>query len=364
MLFVTNLSDYRLFDSPNHEVSHVKYPISDLRLIRPLLDVTRSEIETYCDTYGLEPRFDRSNLDTTYFRNWLRQEVLPLLASHNPNIREVLRRSAHVIADDYDLFRSLLEETWQRVVVEEPSPAAILSPDEAKERRIVLDLEAWRALPRSLQRSTLREAIHRLRRSLRNINFVHVENALLVARDGTTGDRATLPQGLLLSVGYDRLTIADGGASERLPNWPLLLLKSAPLAVEIPGTTPLPESNWMVEVEVLARADLPTGWEVNTQLWHAFVDAQAAEGPLWLRTRQAGDRFEPLGLGGHSVSLADFLTNQKVPRAARDRWPLLTGPKGIVWVCGQRIDERVRVTDQTEEVLALRFVAGMAWPEG
>ena len=80
------------------------------------------------------------------------------------------------------------------------------------------------------------------------------------------------------------------------------------------------------------------------------------QGALGLRVRQAGDRFQPLGMGGRSVKLADFLTNQKVPRVARDRLPLLVGEGGIAWVCGQRVDERARVVRGTEAVLALRFV--------
>ena len=307
----------------------------------------RSEIEAYCDEHGLEPRFDRSNLDTTYFRNWLRHEVIPLLEQHNPNVQEVIRRSARVIADDYALLRDLLQETWPRVVAEEG------------EGRIGFDLAAWRALPTSLQRSTLREAIHRLRRSLRNINFSHVENALLVARDGTTGDRATLPRGLMLAVGYDRLTIAGEGVAGRLPAWPLLAPGQEPLPVAVPGTTALPGSEWALHAALLAREALPAGWEDNADPWRAYLDAEAVGSDLELRSRRPGDRFQPLGLGGRSAKLSDFLTNRKVPRAARDRLPLLVAGWGIAWVCGQRLDERARVEPTTTHVLALGFVRGL-----
>jgi tRNA(Ile)-lysidine synthase len=334
-----------------------------IELVRPLLEIPRADVEDYCAFYGLQPRFDRSNLDTTYFRNWLRHEVLPLLARHNPNIREVVRRSAQVITDDYALLRSLLEESWTRVILEDSSslPAVqgggdgqAVCRDEIG-TRIVFDLAVWRALPTSLQRSTLREAIHRLRRSLRNINFVHVENALLVARDGTTGDQATLPQGLMLTVGYDRFTVADGEASAPLPGWPLLAPGRQPMPVRVPGTTLLVGSDWKLEVDWVARVDLPEGWQTNTDPWRAFLDADAVGNELWLRTRCAGDRFQPLGMGGRSAKLADFLTNQKVPRHLRDRLPLLVGEEGIVWVCGQRVGEGARVGEATERVLVLHF---------
>jgi tRNA(Ile)-lysidine synthase len=311
------------------------------------LEVPRSEVEAYCDEQGLQPRFDRSNLDTTYFRNWLRHEVLPLLAQHNPNIREVIRRSARVIADDYALLRSLLEEAWPDVVAEE-----------AASGYVVFCLDAWRALPVALQRATLREAVHRLRRSLRNINFVHIEDALPVARDGATGNRATLPGHLMLTVGYERLTIAD--ADRELvpipPEWPLLAASVDRLAVAVPGRTPLPDSSWLLEAALRMRENLPGDWEANRDPWRAFLDADRAGSDLWLRTRRPGDRFAPLGMRGRTVKLADFLTNQKVPRALRDRLPILEGPEGIVWVCGQRISDVVRIQAGTEQILELRFV--------
>jgi len=346
MLPRTPLTDYRLLGDT---VGGLGSPA--LYLVRPLLEVPRAEIEAYCERHDLEPRFDRSNLDTTYFRNWLRHTVLPLLAQHNPNIAEVIRRSARVIGDDYALLRDLLAEAWPRVVLTEPATQA----PGVEDRGIVFDLAAWRALPTSLQRSTLREAIHSLRRSLRNINFVHVENALRVARDGTSGDQATLPRGLMLTVGYDRLTIADAGAVGPMPDWPVLSPQGEPLPVVVPGVTQLPGSDWRLEVEVLLLGELAPGWETNKDPWQAFADAEAVGSQLWLRTRRPGDRFQPLGMAGRSVKLADFCTNRKMLRPVRDRIPLLEGPGGIVWVCGQRLDERARLTGATERVLHLRF---------
>jgi len=112
----------------------------------------------------------------------------------------------------------------------------------------------------------------------------------------------------------------------------------------------------MLEAAILGLGDLPGDWEANVDPWRAFLDAQAVGADLALRTRRPGDRFQPLGMDGHTAKLADFLTNQKVPRAARDRLPLLVGGWGIAWVCGLRLDESARVQDATERVLSLRFV--------
>jgi tRNA(Ile)-lysidine synthase len=160
----------------------------------------------------------------------------------------------------------------------------------------------------------------------------------------------------VLTVGYEGLTISDAGGDEPRPEWPLLFAEDVSLKVTIPGTTPLPESDWLLAADVLEKKDLGAGWESNSDPWRAFLDREALGSSTCLRTRQPGDRFQPLGMGGHSVKLADFLTNEKVPRSLRNLLPLLVGEGGLAWVCGQRVDERVKVTDRTREIVVLRFV--------
>jgi len=312
---------------------------AELRLIRPLLEVPRSAIEDYCRRNNLKPRFDRSNLDTTYYRNRLRWELLPILESYNPNIREVLRRTARVIAADYELLRRELERAWEQILRQE------------SEEAIVFDLRGWRTLPLSLRRSTLREAIHRLRRSLRNINWVHVENARRVAERGETGAQATLPRHLMLTVGYEELLIAEEGYVPPV-DWPTV---EAPFPLAVPGVTHLPGTDWQLRAQIIDRAHLPDTALQSAGRWQAFLDADVAGRDLILRPRRPEDRFQPLGMGGHSQRLRDFMINVKIPAAHRDRVPLLVAGERILWVCGWREDERARITPQTERVLHLRF---------
>jgi tRNA(Ile)-lysidine synthetase-like protein len=323
---------------------NTQFPIPNIQLVRPLLYVTRSEIEAYCAVHDLHPRFDMSNLDQTYFRNWLRHTVLPLLAQHNPGVRDVLCRTAEVAAADYDLLHQEMERAWAQVV-------------RVCDGAIVFDLAAWQALPLALKRATIREAIHRLRRNLRNINFVHVERAVEVAGRGGVGDRATLAEGLMLSVTYDSFTIADEAQREPLPNWPLLE-PGARVAVNAPGRSHLPGTGWALESELLA---IGPGFRDNPDPWTAFLDAEVCAGPLMLRTRLPGDRIAPQGMGGHHVKLNEMMINAQVPRHARDRMPLLVCGQAvphasILWACGLRLDGRACVTAATRRVLRLRFV--------
>jgi tRNA(Ile)-lysidine synthase len=327
------LADYRL---PSGGGVTVAPPAAPLWLVRPLLQVGRDRIVAYCAAHGLAPRFDRSNEDATYFRNRLRHELLPLLETYNPAIRKVLIHTAEVMAGDAEVLRQRAEAAWEQAAL----------PAEPHEVRF--DLARWRSLPVGLQRATLREAVHRLRRSLRDVNWEHIERAVQLAREGLTGQSATLPAGLALELSYDCLRIAavDAAPTTATPQ----LASSVHLIV--PGVTPI-EDGWRVVVEGADPAELPLA--PGDQPWQAWLDADATGPELTLRPRLSGDRFQPQGMAGHGMKLNEFMINAKVPRADRGGWPLLIGRQGIAWVCGLRVDERAAVTASSRRVWRVRL---------
>jgi tRNA(Ile)-lysidine synthase len=322
-----------------------------LLLLRPLLEVSRDEIETYCRQRHLEPLEDSSNQDMTFLRNRLRRELLPLLATYNPQIKTHLQQMAAVVAADVALLDQWLQEHWPAILVE--SGPGWLS----------LDRAAWRLLPLSLRRRSLRRALAQLwpalpaelslpgGPSLPDIAFRPIEQARTVGEQGRVGAQAALPGGLLFTVGYDHLTIAAGQALPPL-NQPQLLV-ATPLPLPVPGRVALAGS-WSIEATLLPEIDLQQ-IEQNQDPWLAFVDIGAAgASPLQLRPRRPGERFQPLGLQGQSASLKEVMINRQIPAALRARWPLVTMPEHVVWLVGHHIDERVRVTAASRRVIQLR----------
>jgi tRNA(Ile)-lysidine synthase len=348
MLPNTRLADLRLLQD-NLQLQDAEQP--DLWLIRPLLEAKRSDIERYCADHGLSPRFDRSNLDTTLYRNKLRHELLPLLErEYKPNMGEILRRSARVIRDDYDLLCTIREHAWKEIVLQ------------ASDTEVVLDRPRWTALHPSLQRAILRQAAYHLNHSLRDVNYVHIEAARGVANHGTVGDQATLPGGTTLTVGYATLGVANREHTSR-PSFPALAAahsRRTPIAV--PGSTPL-SGQGVIEVDILPKSALSSDWQQNADPWRAYLDAAAAgleepdpEPTLYVRCRKPGDRFCPLGLGHHHKLVSDLLVNAKVPAQWRDQVPLLVrADDRILWVCGWRVDERARVRPDTSRVAVVRL---------
>jgi tRNA(Ile)-lysidine synthase len=128
-----------------------------------------------------------------------------------------------------------------------------------------------------------------------------------------------------------------------------------------PVATPATDPNGRIPLEVPGSAAVP--WArgrivatIDPGEWRdESINRDRLTGPLFLRAPLPGDRFEPLGMQGRSTPLADFFRGRHVPRDRRERTPLLCDQLGIVWVVGHRIADRVKVTEQTRQVLGLRW---------
>lgn len=330
---VTRLEQLRL-----PEISGDQAALHELRLVRPLLTIPRRDIKAYCAEHGLEPRFDRSNLDTTLFRNRLRHELIPYLETFNPRVRAAVLNMANVLAADHAYLEQQADRVWQEVVLWEQPDA------------IAIALSQWRSLPLSLQRSVVRRAVQHLRQSLRDISLIHVEAAVELLKHGTTGQAGTLPRGLEARLLYDRILIADREYRES----PDPSLEDGPAKVEAPGRTVIPGTRWALDVEQIPRERIPSPLAAHSSKWEVYLDADRAGPELMLRTRMRGDRFWPQGFAG-PTRLNDWMTTAKIPRAWRDRLALLASPSMVLWVPGHRIDERVRITNATRSAWHIRL---------
>jgi tRNA(Ile)-lysidine synthase len=89
--------------------------------------------------------------------------------------------------------------------------------------------------------------------------------------------------------------------------------------------------------------------------FQATLDYDRIRGELHLRNRRAGDRFQPLGMSG-TKKLKDFFIDQKIPRNLRDSVPLVTDESSIVWVVGYRLDDRFKVTADTNNQFTVEAI--------
>ncbi len=318
-------------------------PSRDLWLLRPLLWTPRSAIEAYARKHHLAYRFDRSNLDTTYFRNRLRHHILPMLEQLNPQIRNALYALGEIAAADFQLLHPLSAAAWAATLVREYPHGLRFS------------LPHWRAQPLALRRALLRDAVMHLRRELRDIGFRQIEAARAFLEDRTTsaGSQHPLPAGLILQREYDTFWI---GEADTPPTWDLPQVHEIELPG--PGTYPL-GGGWQLRLTVHPREDVGSAWRTNPDPWTAYFDADRLRYPLKIRPRRPGERMEPLGMAGKNVLVSEIMINAKVPRTARERWPLLVDATDrVLWIVGVRQGHAARITPQTKRIAIVHVERG------
>ncbi len=292
--------------------------------VRPLLDVSRAEIEAYCSEHGLTPRRDPSNFSPEHYtRNRIRLELLPLLEQdYNPAVADALLRLSEIAARDSDYLHQ---------------QAAMALANATRERdvfHLTLDRPALAVLHPALLRHVLRQAIHQLRGTTEGVSYEHLEWASRAVSEPFAGvGSLTLSHPIcLLRVTSEMLTLSLTNVSAALA------YVSVPLP--IPGEAILPETEWAV------RADYESGT--------VALDADAIVGNrLTLRNWRFGDKIAPLGMGGHTKKISDIFGRAKVLKSERHRVPIVGDDAGILWIVGHHIAERTKVTPATTRRLFL-----------
>jgi tRNA(Ile)-lysidine synthase len=312
-------------------LSHWRLNGRKFSVIRPLLEVGRQQTADYCHRHKLIPRLDSSNLSLSPLRNRIRQQLVPLLEGYNVNVKEALRRMAAIAADEVAFLDAEVTRLWPDVVTEQPG-------------LIILDKDAFSKLPPALKRHLLRVAIENILGSLKDIETRHIEEIMDVL-ERPAGKQVSLPGGLVFYIEYNRYLL--GMASVNTCPYPVI---GGQYNINIPGETELP--GWRVEAEIIEPSEKGEGLVDND--FTACLDLEKTGGDLKVRPRKPGDRLQPLGMT-ETKKLNEFMIDSKIPRSWRGRIPVVLSPQQIVWLVGYRIDDRVKVTQDTKQVLRLHF---------
>ncbi len=305
-------------------------------VIRPLLGVTREEIEAYCRDRGLAWCTDPSNLETFYFRNKIRRKLLPYLRREfNPNLDQAILRLADIMqAENFFLERlaSRLLKSFTR---------------ERKFGKVELFLADFLRLPLALQRRLLRAGVRVAGGSLRGLGYRHLDDCLNFLARGPAGGEIHLPHGVRLKKNYDLFKITIGETEAEL--------KEVSQKLEVPGKTDVPSLGLTIHAEtwVKSRAEKSHFFHTPNKRYQAFFDYDKIKLPLYVRTRRPGDRIRLLGLGG-TKKIKKLFSDLKIPRLERDRIPLIASNDSIYWVAGYRRSEEAQVTPETKRILVLR----------
>ena len=272
-----------------------------LKIIRPLLGVTRTEIVAYLKKNRLRWREDASNRDTHFLRNRVRHEILPLLERRlNPQIRAALLKTAEVLREENDLL--------DRIAGRALSPQA---PRRAGAARPTLSVKRLIKLPLALRRRVLRLWLIGAGVDAEQLDFAAVAAALALMENQRGTKSVELGGGWKIIRRYDKLALEKSYVPSAA-RWNLVIkphrgiIKEKPTA---PGQLP-------------ARATISA--------------AAVSKSSLVVRAARPGDRMAPLGLNG-TKKLQDIFTDAKVPRDQRAQIPVVECRGEIIWLPGYRV---------------------------
>jgi tRNA(Ile)-lysidine synthase len=294
------------------------------KIIRPLIEIQRMEIEDFLDKKNIPFVVDSSNLTDRYLRNKLRHVIMPELKKINPAVSKTISRTSDIFRDEERYFDIAVAKSLMKMI------------SRKNDRSIELFIAPMEILDTVILRRVLRRAIDATK-GLKGISFLHIEDIINLIRSGRSGDRIFLPNGIRVIKEYSLLKITSEEPK-----------KLATYAMEKPGEVRLPESSMTLFTELIDCAEtdgLGDGKRI------AVINADRLIFPLSIRARKRGDYFFPLGFGRRK-KLQDYFVDEKIPRDEREAIPLLiNGNEEIVWIVGHRIDERYKIEKNTKKIL-------------
>jgi tRNA(Ile)-lysidine synthase len=307
-------------------------------LIRPLLGVTKEEIEHYCREQGLHPRLDSSNLSNDYTRNRLRHELVPLIHSFNPRVADAVLRLSELIREEEKIWEKLTLEAADQVVAKQENG------------QFLVDVSSFLHLPVALQRRVVKLILSYLwDYGTHEVTLDSVEQVRNLAQLPSPSAMIHLPGGIIAQREYEKL-ILKVHSSTNEQTTPIL---SETIPLSIPGVTSLP--GLLGKIEVLETDEPIHRMRMGPN--SAVFDRDKLKEPLYVRFRRPGDKMKPLGMTGRK-KVKSLMMEAKVPKRIRDQYPLVVTKDEIVWIPGIKRSGAAPVTPDTRRFLYLHWHAG------
>ena len=291
-------------------------------LVRPLIETSREAIIGYLASKQLQYRMDRTNLDPSLLRNWIRLELLPQLREKfDLQLDERLAQLADLMREEEQFLEGLTQSLLPQVVREKKVMRAPL-------------LEQPKAMQRRLIRLWLEESLG----NLRGVSFDHVEEILSLIAQGPPQGRLAVPRGREVVRTYDSLCLEERGLGRKAACYSYTL--------PIQGELVIHEAGMKMENR---RSSFIPGSRPEDAL-EALFDLDSLPETLTVRNFRPGDRFRPLGMQGHR-KVKDLFIEKKVPLEVRATLPLLLAGNEILWIPGYGRSEVAKVGAATKKIL-------------
>ena len=357
-------------------------------VIRPVLDLSRDEIERYCEENGLHPRIDSTNKEAIYTRNKIRLELLPMMKEKfNPNIVDALVRLSAQAREDEE---HIMSEAIAYADGEEPRAHARWNKAEPS-----LRLDGFTELNSAVAKRVIMLCASRAGME-QNMSTVNLESALRLAENGAEGKETDLADGFYARVSYGKLWMlrralkvregagrngGSGPGGSRAGGEAAAAVQDVGAAAAV--ALPVPELEKTGSASIVFRgreirmrvapaaaaaadsaacrkggrgsltpggvADMPQ----RSVLLNLDFDLVKAKEHVVIRNRMPGDRISPLGMKG-SKKLQDYFVDRRIPKHLRDD-VLLIVSGGRVIAAGREVSSECPVNTETKLILSIEY---------
>lgn len=286
-------------------------------IIRPLLFTTKNEIEGYSKQHKLKYREDSSNASDKYVRNKIRHHIIPVLKELNSSLESTINNNIQHLRDVELIYKNDIENKRSKIVKKEKN-------------NVFISIEKLKKLkPLSTY----------LYEFLKPYNFnASTVDEIISAIDGVSGKQ-------FLSASHRLVKDRKFLIIEKLK------VESLKLKVE-ENQNDASTDDLRLKFSKFSKT---SNFKLSTSNLTAALDFDKLEFPLEIRKWKKGDVFYPLGMKGKK-KLSDFFIDKKLSVNQKENTWLLTSTGDIVWIIGQRIDERFRITDKTKKIYFVELV--------
>ncbi|WP_051280744.1 tRNA lysidine(34) synthetase TilS [Anaerovorax odorimutans] len=287
-------------------------------IIRPLLDISRKEIEEYCAVNNLNPRIDHTNLQAIYTRNKVRLELIPYIEENfNKNIMLALNRLANIAKEDKEYIYSVVDKIIEKYAKQN------------EENLISIDLNILKNLYPAVRNRVIIRLFKKIG-LIQDISAVHLKAAENILEEAKTSSSVDFPNDYGIRISYGNAELYK--KNDDKDNY-----------YELNGYL---KSKILMDLKNICLNE-------NTQAFD-YDKIKNSGCKLILRTRKQGDYICPKGMKG-TKKLQDFFVDAKIKKERRDFIPLVCLGSEVIWIIGYRISENYRLKEETAHILLLEY---------
>ena len=310
-------------------------PIRDGKYIRPILCLTRPEIEKYCNLKKLDPKIDKTNLDPIYARNKVRLELIPYIQKNfNEDIINTLNRFSSITSRDNSYMDEMTEKAFEKYV--------LLSKE-----RAVIGKECFKEHSAIVTR-VIRKAIENIVNSLNNFQQIHILDIIDLQKTNG-GKYINLPMNIVAENVYGDIIL-------RLKNDDTIDYSPLKIALKNFEEKQLQKGIFMGKIFnynifirlIMKNKSINIKGNDYTRYFEFPVDSD-----IVIRQREQGDKFVPYGMKGNK-KLKDLFMDMKISKEKRDKTPIVLFDNVITWIVGYRTSNNFKIDKDTKQILEIK----------